>query len=549
MTRLIETPVLVVGAGPVGLCMGLDLGWRSVEGMLIEQTDGRIEASKIGHIAVRTMEFFRRWGIAQAVREAGFPEDFRMSRVICTDVKTAPLHIEEHATLRDMPVPVYAPEKKQRCPQHWLQPILQQSLARYSAIQVKYRHELQGFEQNADYVEARVRDLESGEDLRVRAQYMVACDGVGSVVREALGIGMSGTPKLSYSLGVTVRIPDFMQHCNYGPAERFIFLGPEGTWGNLTTVDGRDQWRLTILGSEEKLDLKNFDVAPWLRRALGRDAKFEVLAVLPWRRREQIAERFRVGRILLAGDAAHAMSPTGGMGMNTGMGDAVDLGWKLQALIQGWGDERLLESYEIERKPVALRNAASSTDNFKVLTSPKNCAAILDDTEEGARTREKISAEFTSAMRASYWEPSGIQMGYRYDGSPVVAHDGSPLPQEQHKYVQTARPGARAPHAWLEEGRSTLDLFGRDFVLMTFSGAKHSDIQALSNAAKNRGVPLQVQTIADTAIATLYEVPLVLVRPDGHVAWRGSAVTDASLIIDTVRGAEARQGVREHATH
>ena len=549
MSRFIETPVLMVGAGPVGLCMALDQGWRGVPGILIEQTDGSLESSKIGHIAVRTMEFFRRWGIARAVREAGFPDDFRMSRVICTDVGRAPLHIEEHACLREMPLPAYSPEKKQRCPQHWLQPILQQSLAKHPSVQLKYRHRLDGFEQTPEHVEARVTDLATGEALRIRARYMVACDGVSSVVREALGIGMSGKPKLSYSLGVTVRIPDFMQHCHYGAAERFIFLGPEGTWGNLTTVDGRDHWRLTILGSEEKLDLDNFDVAPWLRRALGRDAAFEVLAVLPWRRREQTAENFRAGRVLLAGDAAHAMSPTGGMGMNTGIGDAVDLGWKLQALVQGWGDERLLDSYEIERRPVALRNAASSTDNFKVLTSPKNCAAILDETDEGERTRQTISAEFTAAMRASYWEPSGIQMGYRYEGSPIVAPDGTPAPEDQPKYVQTARPGARAPHAWLAEGQSTLDLFGRDFVLLAFPAASEADIQGLKAAAENCRMPLQVHKLQDAKIAELYGAPLVLVRPDGHVAWRGSTAKDGLRIMDTVRGAAERQDVERQVAH
>jgi len=133
-----------------------------------------------------------------------------------------------------------------------------------------------------------------------------------------------------------VRVPDFLQHCHYGEAERFIFIGPEGTWGNLTTVNGRELWRLTVLGTEQRLDLKTFDPAAWVRRALGReDARFEITAILPWRRCEQTAERFAAGRVLLAGDAVHAMSPTGGMGMNTGIGDAVDLGWKLEDMIKG----------------------------------------------------------------------------------------------------------------------------------------------------------------------------------------------------------------------
>ena len=537
MTRSLETPVLIIGAGPVGLALALDLGWRGVACTLIEQTDGVVEHSKIGHIAVRTMEFFRRWGIATAIRQAGFPDDFRMSRVICTSVIKPPLHIDEHASLRDMPVPAYSCEKKQRCPQHWIQPILLQSVAKQTGVTMLYRWKLEAFESFSDHVMATVRDLANDELVSIRANYLVACDGITSMVREALGISMSGNPKLSYSIGVTARIPDFLAHCHYGQAERYIFLGPEGTWGNLTTVDGRDLWRLTVLGTEDKLDLEHFDAAAWIRRALGRDdAQFDIVALLPWRRREQIAERFSSGRVLLAGDSAHGMSPTGGMGMNTGMGDAVDVGWKLQAMVNGWGGARLLDSYDIERRPVATRNAASSTNNFKVLTSPKNCAGILDETEAGERVRRQVGAEFSAAMQASYWEPSGIQMGYRYEESPVVVPDGTPLPVDQPRYVQTSRPGARAPHAWLQDGRSTLDLFGREFVLMCFAEATATDIAALQSAAKECKLPLSVATIDDAAIAKLYEQPMVLVRPDGHVAWRGSQVADAQHIINTVRG-------------
>jgi hypothetical protein len=297
-----------------------------------------------------------------------------------------------------------------------------------------------------------------------------------------------------------------------------------------------------VHGSQEKLDLDTFDPAWWVSRALGRtDVDFEIVAVLPWRRREQTAARFGAGRIVLAGDAAHAMSPTGGMGMNTGVGDAVDLGWKLAAMIAGWGGPRLIDSYEIERKPVAIRNAASSTDNFKVLTSPANCSAILDDGAEGEIARNRIGAAFAAAMQARYWDPSGIQMGYRYDDSPICIADGSPAPVDQPKYVQTARPGARAPHAWLADGRSTLDLFGRDFTLLSFPGARQQAIDDLAAAARQRGMPLSVHTLTDTGIAQLYELPLVLVRPDGHVAWRGNRLNqgDAMNIIDTSRGAAA----------
>ena len=538
MASSVETPVLIVGGGPVGLGLALDLGWRGLPCVLIEQGDGTVDQPKIGHIAIRTMEYFRRWGIVQQVRQAGFPDDFRMSRVVCTSLAQPPLHIDAHPSFRDMPVPLFSSEKKQRCPQHWLMPILQRAAQSYPAVTMRFGSRLESFEQNATHVTAMVRDVASNETTEIHASYLIACDGYSSTVRNALGIEMRGNPKLSYSMSVLVRMPELLRYCHYGEAERHILIGPEGSWGIWTAIDGRELWRLTLLGIAEKLDLSQFDAAAWVRRALGRDdAPFEVLSLLPWRRSEMIADRFREGRVLLAGDSVHTMSPTGGMGMNTGMCDIVDLGWKLQAMLAGWGGARLLDSYEIERKPIAKRNASASTSNLGALSSPKNCARILDQTEEGARVRQEIGAAFSAAMRASYWEPSGLQLGYRYDDSPVCIPDGTPAPEDTPRYIPTARPGGRAPHAWLAEGRSTLDLFGRDFALLCFPGAPEKDIAGLKSAAQRRAVPLSVTKIANAEIAQLYEQPLALVRPDGHVAWRGSRVEDAQAIIDTVRGA------------
>jgi 2-polyprenyl-6-methoxyphenol hydroxylase-like FAD-dependent oxidoreductase len=537
VTRTRETPVLIVGGGPVGLGLALDLGWRGVECLLVEQGDGSVEQPKIGHLAIRTMEYFRRWGIAKAVREAGFPDDFRMSRIVCTSLAQPPLYIDEHPSFRDMPAPVFSSEKKQRCPQHWLTPILRRAAEGHASVSLQMHRQLLSFEQLPTHVLATVRDGTSGETVTVRADYLVACDGYNSTVREALRIAMHGKPKLSYSISVLVRMPELLRYCHYGQAERHILIGPEGSWGIWTAIDGRELWRLTLLGLEEKLDLTRFDAAAWVRRALGRDdAPFEVLSLLPWRRSEMIAEHFGVDRVLIAGDAAHTMSPTGGMGMNTGMCDIANLGWKLQAMVDGWGGPRLLPSYETERRPVARRNAAASTGNLGALTSAKNCERILEPSAEGERVRREVGASFSAAMRASYWEPSGLQLGYVYDCSPIGVPDGTPCPEDTPRYVPTARPGSRAPHAWLADGRSTLDLFGRGFSLLCFDGAHARDVTALESAATRRGLPLSVTRIDDPEVARLYAQPLVMVRPDGHVAWRSDRVDDANVLIDTVRG-------------
>lgn len=534
------TRVLIIGAGPVGLGLGLDLAWRGVDALLLDQGDGHVEHPRTGLVAVRTMEFFRRWGIAEAVRNCGFPDDYALSIVFCTSLNGKLLDRDDYPSMRDTPTPDWTPEKKQRCPQQWLMPILEGAVRVRAPGMLRYRHRLDGFEQISDRVRASVTDLGTGEALLVEADYLVGCDGATSTIRSHTGVGWQGKDRLNYSMGILVRCPDLISHTRWGEAERYLFTGPEGAWGNLTVIDGREMWRLTVFGTEEKFDLSRFDPAAWMRRALGRDdIPFEVVSLLPWRRSEMLADNFRDGRVLLAGDAVHTMSPTGGLGMNTGMGDAADLGWKLQGVVEGWAPPTILDSYTTERRPVAGRNARFSTENFKAWVSPKDCSIVLDDTPEAEALRREIGAGLKESTQAE-WQSWGLQVGYRYDDSPICIPDGTPAPPDDYAaYTPTARPGARAPHAWLLDGRSTLDLFGRGFVLLQFPDAAAADVAALMTAAQARGMPFAVEAIDEPTIAALYAAPLVLVRPDGHVAWRGRSVADAAAVMDRVRGAVA----------
>jgi len=249
-----------------------------------------------------------------------------------------------------------------------------------------------------------------------------------------------------------------------------------------------------------------------------------------------MARQYRTGRVLLAGDAAHTMSPTGGFGMNTGCIDAVNLGWKLQAMLDGWGGEALLDTYETEQKPVVHRNALASTRNYDMWVGVRAmCGPILDNTETGEKIRRAVGTRLKASLREE-WECLGVMLGYRYDASPICIPDGSPPPPDPvSEYIPTARPGSRAPHAWLPDGRSTLDLFGCGFVLLRFGAVDVGDIVAAARRAK---LPLTVVDIDTPEIVTLYQRRLVLVRPDGHVAWRADAAPDdAGHLLDVVRGA------------
>src|SRR5262249_31162619 len=352
----------------------------------------------------------------------------------------------------------------------------------------------------------------------------------------------SGNPALTYTTNVMFRCPDFSAHHDKGKAYRFIFIGPEGTWLTIVAINGADRFRMSIVGSAEQVVHSDADIHNALRRAMGRDFDYEILSIMRWVRRELVADTFGSDRIFIAGDAAPLMSPTGGFGMNTGIGDAVDLSWKLAAVVRGWGGGALLRSYEVERRPVALRNAAAASANLARMLSTRERRpppAVFEPGEAGDAARKAYGAWFTETMRHE-WFSIGYHLGYRYDVSPIVWPDGTIAPAlETSTYTQTARPGGRAPHAWLADGRSTLDLFGRGFILLRL-GVDAPSGESIRIAAADAGVPLEVAQLDSPGIGELYRCRLVLVRPDGHVAWRADdPPTDARALIDVVRGASA----------
>ncbi len=530
-------PVLIVGGGPVGLALAGDLGWRGIDCLLIEQTDGSIYQPRMDLVGIRTMEFCRRWGLVAAVEGSPYPRDYAQDNIYLTSLTGYELGRERFPGIGQAPPPPESPQRRERCPQNMFDPILRGFAAAQKTVTLRYRTRLVSFTQDGEAVTAEVENAETGARERIAARYLVGCDGARSLVRETLGIRMLGNPVLTYTTNVIFRCPHLLSLHDKGKAYRHIFIGPEGTWATIVAINGADQWRFSIIGGAAQREYTADEIKAAIRRAVGRDFDFEILSVLPWVRRELVAETYRAGRGFIAGDAAHAMSPTGGFGMNTGIGDAVDLSWKLAATLEGWGGDGLLDSYTAERQPVGARNVAEASGNLRRMLSVGAHPDIADDTPQGAATRDKVGREFTEMMRRE-WFTLGIHLGYRYEGSPICWPDGSaPPPDEARRYVPTARPGHRAPHAWLADGRSTLDLFGRGFVLLGF-GAAAAEAAPLLDAARERSMPITFAGIAEPQVAALYQRKFVLVRPDGHVAWRGDRLPDDSpRLIDVVRGA------------
>jgi 2-polyprenyl-6-methoxyphenol hydroxylase-like FAD-dependent oxidoreductase len=531
------TPVLIVGGGPVGLALAADLGRRGIECTLVEQTDGTIFHPRANTVNSRTMEFCRRWGIAEAVRQAGTPPDFPLDIVFCTGLAGHLLARVERPTYGGhKPLPT-TPERSQRCNQLFFDPIMRKLAASCPNVRLRYRCRFESFVETEEGVVCTVHDLANDKRETIEARYLAACCGGRSPVPQALGVRWEGQPVLSYHLNVFLKIKELWTRHDKGKTAFYFFVHEKGIGPSLIELDGNELWRFGFSTGQQPLTAEQAGVTALIERFLGPDIPYEQISVLPWTCRSIVADTWRRGNVFLAGDAVHQHSPSGGFGMNTGLGDAVDLGWKLAATLAGWGGPALLDSYELERKPVARRIVREATEGQSPLADASALALINAAGVEGEHARSVIGEEILRE-RTKVFVSDGLVLGYRYDPSPVIMSDGTPPPVESvSRYTPTARPGSRAPHAWLDGGRSTLDLFGDAFVLLTFGGAE-GEAEPILAVARIRGVPCKAVAIADPAIAALYERRLVMVRPDGHVCWRGdTSPADPLALIDRLRGA------------
>ncbi len=485
----------------------------------------------------RTMEFCRRWGIAEEVRQAGTPPDFPLDIIFCTGLKGYMLARVDRPTYGGhKPLPT-TPERSQRCNQLFFDPIMRKLAASFPRVQLRYRCRFESFTETAEGIRCELQDLANDRRETVMARFLVGCCAGRSSVPQALGVRWEGQPVLSYHLNVFLKIKELWNRHDKGKAAFYFFIDESGGGPSLIELDGHELWRLGLNTGQQLVAPESVNIPAIVGEFMGADIPYELVSILPWTCRSIVADVWHRGNVFLAGDAVHQHSPSGGFGMNTGLGDAVDLAWKLGATLAGWGGPALLESYEIERKPVARRIVREATENHVPLSDAATLALVRSPSPEGDRARRVIRDEILRE-RTKVFVSDGLVLGYRYEPSPIIVPDGTPTPDESvSQYTPTARSGSRAPHARLEDGRSTLDLFGAGFVLLAFDGAA-SDTSSIAAAARSRGMPLETVAIDDPVIAKLYERRLVLVRPDGHVCWRADAPPkDPLALIDHVRGA------------
>lgn len=555
----ITTPVLVVGGGPVGLCLAMDLAWQGTPCVLIEQRTERTRHPKATLLGARSMEQLRRWDLDDEIYRNSLPNDLDYRIFFVTGMNgdilmrfespsidkvrsRNPAYMERWAELR------HSPYGKTQIGQQAVEPILVNRAQQTPGLTFMEGWKLVSFEQDDDSVSAVIEHCETGEQKTVHSRYMVGCDGGASVARRQLDIRLVGRGAMRPNVSFLFRSAEFAKSHPVGPGNLFYVMLPD-TFGVFMSIDGKDLWGYQYYFLDPATKTEHPDVEAILHRAVGKPFEFELLNITHWQHHQSVATHFRAGRVFLAGDAAHLFSPTGGVGMNTGINDAFDLSWKLHAVLSGWGGEWLLESYEQERRPVAIRNtqrAAANSDKNDMIMAEVT-PALLEKTPEGELLRAKLSQKL--AWVAGQYESAGVHLGYRYQKSDICVPDSAVEPPDDYRYVsQSTYPGFRAPHVWRKDGTSTLDLYGRDFVLLCL-GVPATHGSSLVQAFAERGVPLRCHVIDETAVIAAYEYPLVLVRPDGHVAWRGYAVDDDPLqLVDRVRGQLRPRFIPEWAT-
>ena len=529
-----ETNVLIVGGGPVGLSAAVEMGRRGIKCVVVEP---RLVVSRLKPRAkttnVRTMEHFRRWGLAERVREiAPLKVDWSQDIVFCTTLLGHEvMRFTNCLGLSPQRTEMFA-EAGQQIAQPLVEEVLREAISDLEPCHLCLGWSLHSLHQYDDGVETIIVN-ERGEQRQVRASYVIGCDGARSVVRAAMGTHYVGTSDVRPNFGIVFRAPRLAERQPHGPAVQYWVLNPAYP-GVLGRMDMVDQW--WVIANGVPAEAGQADPHALIRGLVGTEIDAEVLGTDPWTARMLLADSYRNGRVFLAGDAAHLNPPWGGHGFNTGIGDAVNIGWKLAAVLDGWGGDGLLASYEAERRPVAGRTIREAVANMSVL-APELGNPYLDAPGYVGEQARHAAAQVIWATKDREFHSLGLVLGYQYDASPIIIDDGTPLSPEGQAYEPTARPGARLPHLWLPDGASLYDRLGNGLSLLRLRD--DANVTPFIESATTCGVPLTVVELRDQTLEERYGAALLLVRPDQHVAWRGTSVDRAmaEAIIDRVRGA------------
>ena len=544
--------VAIAGGGPVGLSLALDLAWRGIEVVVVEQrSSGEPPSVKCNHISSRTMEAFRRLGFVGKVRAVGLPDDYPndvVFRTRATGLELARIHIpcrrDRYVDQSGPDGSWSTPEPPHRANQIYLEPVLYAQALANPRIRILNDAQVESVEQGTSHARLFARDLKSGGTFTVSAPYVVGCDGGKSLVRKSIGANLIGDAVIQRVQSTFIRAPQLI-HLVTKPDAWMSYLYNPLRAGNLIAIDGHELWLLHnyLLPHEGDFDSVDRDACIRLLLGVGDQFQYEVLANEDWIGRRLVVDKMRQGRVFICGDAAHLWVPYAGYGMNAGIADALNLSWLLAAHLNRWAPATILDAFESERLPITEQVSRFAMKHAQGAIAERNAVPtnIEDDTPEAQAERARIGAA-AYQLNVQQFACAGLNYGYFYPNSPLIVYDGEQAPPyTMHDYTPAAVPGCRLPHLWLDGRRSLYDLLGPEFTLLRFNSSVN--VAPLLEAAKHRGVPLRLLDLGFEPPAP-YRHALYLCRPDVHIAWRGQVLpAEPALLIDISTGAARHRSI------
>ncbi len=546
MTHALDFDVIVVGGGPVGLTLAMDLSSRGAKVCVLEtRRFAEPPNVKCNHVSARTMEQFRRLGIAQQIRDTGLPADHPNDVVFRTSVTgieltriPIPCRRDRYTETEGPDAWWPTPEPPHRINQLYLEPLLLRHAASLPNVTVLNRTQFLRLGQDAQGVSAEVLDLDGGGTRTLHCRYLVGCDGGSSAVRKQIGAKLEGTPVIQRVQSTYIHAPALRDMIPGKPAWSYYSVNPRRC-GTMFAIDGHENWLVHNHLNADEPEFDSVDRDESIRQILGvdEDFRYEVISKEDWVGRRLVADRFRSGRVFLAGDAAHLWVPYAGYGMNAGIADAINLSWLLGACIQGWADEGILDAYEAERQPITEQVSQFAMDHAqKMMRARKAVPPDLEAADShGEALRQEVGRE-AYELNVQQFCCAGLNFGYFYADSPIISNDNEkPPPYSMGGFTESTVPGCRAPHFWLAKGRSVYDDFGPAYTLLHFgSGANGTEFRKRADAS---GLPLQVLDIDPAIAPSAYRHQLVLCRADQHVVWRGDGLPqDLERLLSRWRG-------------
>lgn len=546
-----ECSVIISGGGPCGLMIANELGRRGISAVLIDKAPSTTSKPQACTTLARTMEHYRRLGFAKELRTLGLPPDYQtdiayFTRLTGYELARFPLPASGEAckvSRKMLSGSWSAAEMPHRVSQRWVEETLLKHARQHPSNSIHFNHELISFSESGIGITAKIQDARNGQRKTLRGRYLVITDGADSVARKELGIDYVGEQSAARDvpggrmLAIHLNSPQFYEVSEHKRAWMYVTANHDRR-AYMVAADGKSEFELhtQLHDHEDEKRITKTDALHLFQAAVGMLIDAEILSFNTWiAGRSMVAERMQRGRVFLAGDAAHQFTPTGGLGYNTGIEDAVNLSWKLAAVIRGRAPESLLSTYETERRPIAVRNTNHVRQFADALGKNPVPFELEDDTEEGAAARQKIGSYYNRQARQEFDIP-GVTFGYRYDDSPIICPDGSvPPPDVPNVYIPSACPGGRAPHFWLGPEGSLFDNFGPEWTLLR-CGEHPSEAIPLIRAAKAARIDLKILDLPFPELRYIYEADFALIRPDQIIAWRGNNCENVHSVITTVTG-------------